>query len=148
MPYRPGGTRSASLCTKTIRPLPPAMFDTLLADDNPSFRRSLRRILNRHYPSMRIAEAGNVLEAATLGFARRHRLVFTDIKLPDGNGLDLARRIKTADPAAHVCVVTQYDIPEYREAARRCGADHFIVKDETTEETIVALVDALLAAQA
>lgn len=121
------------------------MLNVLLADDNPAFRLSLRRILAKHFPFVAIVEAGNGREAAALGAMRHPQLIFMDVKFPDGNGLDLTKRIRSQQPTPLVCIVTQYDIPEYREAAKQCGADHFILKDETSEEFIVALVSNALA---
>jgi DNA-binding NarL/FixJ family response regulator len=122
------------------------MFKTLLVDDNDSFRRSLRSVLERHFPFMTIEEAAS--GAAALRPVRELQLVFMDIRLPDANGLELTRRLKAVHPDALVCVVTQFDIPEYREAADRSGADEFILKESFTEAAIVGLVQSMLAARA
>lgn len=121
------------------------MFKTLLVDDNDCFRHSLRTVLERHFPFMTIDEAAS--GAAALRPVRELQLVFMDIRLPDGNGLDLTRRLKAVHPDALVCVVTQFDIPEYREAADRSGANAFILKESFTEAAIVALVRSMLAAR-
>ena len=122
------------------------MFNTLLVDDNDLFRRSLRNVLSRRFPFMMIEEAPT--GAAALQQARKQQLVFMDIRLPDANGLELTRRFKLAYPSALICVVTQYDLPEYREAACSSGANEFILKDSITESAIVALVESMLAARA
>jgi DNA-binding NarL/FixJ family response regulator len=122
------------------------MFKTLLVDDNDCFRRSLRGVLERHFPFMMIEEAAS--GAAALRPVRELQLVFMDIRLPDANGLELTRQLKADHPAALVCVVTQFDIPEYREAADRSGANEFILKESFTEAAIVGLVQSMLAAQA
>jgi DNA-binding NarL/FixJ family response regulator len=122
------------------------MFKTLLVDDNDCFRRSLRGVLERHFPFMMMEEAAS--GAAALRPVRELQLVFMDIRLPDANGLELTRQLKADHPAALVCVVTQFDIPEYREAADRSGANEFILKESFTEAAIVGLVQSMLAAQA
>jgi DNA-binding NarL/FixJ family response regulator len=43
-----------------------------------------------------------------------------------------------------ICVITSHDILEYREAAFHNGADHFMVKGESTEAEIVGLVESWL----
>ena len=121
------------------------MFHTLIAEDNPSFRQSLRELLNRRFPFMAIEEAADGDEAMDHGTASHHDLVFVDIKMPGHNGLDVTRAIRSGDRSAVICVVTSYDLPEYRNAAQDCGADHFIVKDESTEATVVSLVESILA---
>lgn len=121
----------------------------LLADDNELFRLFLRRILSRHFPAMAIAEARSGDDALMQGAEFHPHLVFMDLKLPDRSGLDLTRQFKSADPGVLIYLVTQHDTPEYRAAARECGADQLIVLGESSEGAIVALVEAnLFGAQA
>lgn len=118
------------------------MFRTLLVDDSDVFRKTLRSLLSKHFPFMRIDEAATGAEA--LNQDHEHRLVFMDIRLPDTNGLELTRQIKAANPTVLVCVITQFDIPEYREAASRSGANGFMLKDSLTEAALVGLVRSVL----
>jgi len=68
-------------------------------------------------------------------------LVLLDIELPDGNGLDLARMIKTVSRGSErdtplppkIVIVTLYDIPAYREAAEAAGTDGFLSKADLGE---------------
>lgn len=121
----------------------PAAISTLLVDDSDVFRKSLRRLLAKHFPAMRIDEAATGEEA--MHQDRDHELVFMDIRLPDTSGLELTRRLKTDHPDTTVCVITQFDIPEYREAAGRCGANGFMLKDGLTEDALVCMVNMALA---
>lgn len=93
---------------------------------------------------MQIAEAADGEEALRQTLSRRFDLIFMDIRLPRGNGLDLTRVIKTDFADSVICVITSYDIIEYREAAFRNGADHFLVKGESTEAEIIGLVESWL----
>ena len=124
------------------------MFQTLIAEDNPVFRQSLKEVLVRRFPFMEIDEAIDGEQALFQGRARNHDLIFMDIKMPGQNGLEVTRAIKSKDREAVVCLVTSYDLPEYRYAAKDCGADHFIVKAESTEKVIVGLVEAVIASRA
>lgn len=117
-----------------------SQFRTLLADDNELFRGFLRDILLRHFPFMLIAEAGSGDHALALDAELHPQLVFMDIKLPGRSGLDLTRQFKKSNPAVLIYLVTQDDFPEYRTAARECGADHVIVMGESSEAAIVAMV--------
>jgi len=119
------------------------MFQTLIAEDNVVFRQSLREVLTRRFPAMAINEAADGEQALLQGMARHHDLVFMDIRMPGKNGLEVTRAIKGGDHEAIVCLVTNYDLQEYRDAAEACGADHFIVKDEFTESMIVRLVESV-----
>ncbi len=119
-------------------------MNALIVEDNATYRQSLRHLLAGRYPSMQIAEAADGEEALRQGLSRRFDLIFVDIRLPDGNGLDLTRTIKSLFVNSMVCVITSYDILEYREAAFHNGADHFMVKGESTEKEIVGLVESWL----
>lgn len=124
--------------------IPTAMFNILLVDDNSLFRQALRDVLILHFPFMFILEAGNGARAMALGAEYCPQLAFINMKLPDGCGLEVVRRFKSAHPATAVCVLTQHDFPEYRFAAREYGADHFIVKGESSGNTIVSMVESTI----
>jgi len=68
-------------------------------------------------------------------------LIFMDIKLPDDNGLDLTRRIKEAYPEKIVIVITHHDIPEYKEASLKSGADYFVSKGSMNSDDIIRLIE-------
>jgi DNA-binding NarL/FixJ family response regulator len=120
------------------------MLNTLIVEDNAAYRQSLHQLLAGRFPSMQIAEARDGEEALRQALSRRFDLVFMDVRLPRGNGLSLTKTIKTVFVDSVVCVITSHDILEYRDAALRNGADHFMVKGETTEADIVGLVESLL----
>jgi len=70
-------------------------------------------------------------------------LIFMDIKLPGENGLDLSARIKAKYPNVIVIILTSYDTPEYREAAVKAKADHFLAKGSSSREGILTLVESI-----
>ena len=123
------------------------MLNTLIVEDNASYRQSLHHLLAGHFPSMQITEAADGEEALRQALSRRFDLVFMDIRLPKENGLNLTRSIKTAFVDTLICILTSHDILEYREAALRNGADHYMVKGDSTEAEIVDLVESWLRAR-
>ncbi len=70
-------------------------------------------------------------------------LIFMDIKLPGENGLELTRKIRAFNSKAKIIILTSHDLPEYRDAARVGGADHFLTKSSSKANDIFALVDHL-----
>jgi DNA-binding NarL/FixJ family response regulator len=118
-------------------------MNALIIEDNATYRQSLRHLLGGRFPSIQIAEASDG-EEALHHLSRSFDLVFVDIRLPDVNGLDLTKTIKSLFVDSMVCVITSYDILEYREAAFHSGADHFMVKGESTEKEIIGLVESWL----
>lgn len=121
------------------------MCRTLIVEDNEIFRRSLKEMLCLHFPHMEIDEAGDGKEALQKVDAYLPDLIFMDIKLPGGSGLDVTRKIKSNYTDAIVIVLTSYDLPEYRDAAFRSGASYFLTKGATSGEEIASLVDSIIA---
>ncbi|MBN1831322.1 MAG: response regulator [Deltaproteobacteria bacterium] len=116
---------------------------TLIVEDNDSFRQALRSLLCSRYPSMSFKEARDGREALNEVAAFDPDLIFMDIKLPGENGLELTRKIRTSNSKVIIIILTSYDLPEYREAARAGGADHFLTKASSKASEIFALVDNL-----
>ena len=105
------------------------MFKTLIVEDGAIFRELLHETLHSRFPSMEIQEAKDGKEAFKTIEALVPDFIFIDIQLPGENGLELAKKVKSIHPDMTVIILTNYDLPEYREAASRCKVDHFIPKD-------------------
>jgi DNA-binding NarL/FixJ family response regulator len=109
------------------------MSRILIVEDGAIFRELLRTTLQSRFPSMEIFEVTNGKEALEQMEALLPELVFIDIRLPDANGLELTAIMKARHPETRVVILTNYDLPEYREAASNYKADHFIPKDTFME---------------
>lgn len=108
------------------------LFSALVVEDSDEFRAALTLLLRQNFPHIRIEEAedGEVaLEKVNLLVPD---MVFMDIKLPGENGISLTKHIKMAFNGVVVVVLSSYDMPEYRQAAFRNGADCFITKGATS----------------
>ena len=111
---------------------PPARF--LLVEDDPTNRLLVRAVLGRAFDA-RVREA-SVTEAPTLAEARAAlatgspAIVLLDVRLPDGNGLDLAREIAALrdEVRPRVVVMSASVLPAERDAAVIAGCDAFIAK--------------------
>jgi DNA-binding NarL/FixJ family response regulator len=114
---------------------------TLIVEDNNSFRQALKSLLSSRYPSMSIKEARDEREALNEVCAFDPDIIFMDIKLPGENGLELTRKIKASHSEVKIIILTSHDLPEYREAARAGGADHFLTKSTSKANDIFALID-------
>jgi DNA-binding NarL/FixJ family response regulator len=119
------------------------LFKTLIVEDNASFRNTLLDILSAQFPSIAIEEAGDGKEALEKVDSFQPHLIFMDIKLPGESGLHVTQKIKTKHPEIVIIILTSYDLPEYREAAYRYGANYFIVKGSSTNREILSLVESI-----
>jgi DNA-binding NarL/FixJ family response regulator len=118
-------------------------FRTLIVEDNPLFRQTIADILATQFPSMVLEEAADGKTALQKIEDAAPDLVFMDIKLPGENGLHLTEHIKRQHPEIIVAILTSYDWPEYRDAAYKFGADHFIMKGSSTNKEIVELIESV-----
>jgi DNA-binding NarL/FixJ family response regulator len=120
------------------------VLKTLIVEDSSFFRQLLKETLISQFPWMEISEATNSEEALQKTKTLLPDLVFLDIKLPGESGLEVTKRIKTEFPDIIVIILTSYDLPEYREAAKEYKANYFLSKGSTTKEGILSLVQSIL----
>jgi len=118
-------------------------FKILIVEDSILFRQLLKQTLHDRFPSIGIYEAMDGEEALRKVEAFLPDLVFMDIRIPGGNGLDLTKRIKALHPNIIVIILTAYDLPEYRELSKQY-ADYFFSKGSSTIENIFTLVQSIL----
>ncbi|MBC8277409.1 MAG: response regulator transcription factor [FCB group bacterium] len=71
----------------------------------------------------------------------RPEVVILDIRLPDGNGIDLLKEIKLRSPAPKIIMFTSYAYPHYRKKCLSAGADYFFNKSSEFEKVIQVLKD-------
>jgi DNA-binding NarL/FixJ family response regulator len=119
------------------------MLKTLIVEDSAVFRKAFKEALCIRFPFMAIEEALDGKEALEKVTTFLPELIFMDIRLPGQNGLELTRRIKTSHPDITIIILTDYDLPEYREAARCGGADGFISKGALNLTDIGALIETI-----
>ena len=78
----------------------------LIVDDEPGMCWALGHILQGSDIVSVTATTGQ--EALRLAERQRFRLAFVDAKLPDAEGLELARRIREADPGIRIVLISGY----------------------------------------
>ena len=121
-------------------------INVLIVEDNKTFRQSLKGVLEKGFSGLNIHEASDALEACNIFKSVIPDIIFMDIKLPGMNGLELTKKIHSEHPDLPIFVLTSYDLPEYREAAYKCGARHFLTKGNAREVDVVRFVSGVLAA--
>lgn len=121
-------------------------FYTLLVEDSIDFRSQLTDVLYQRFPAIKVGEAEDGEVALKEILIQLPDLIFMDVKLPGKNGIELTKDIKIRFNSIVIVVLTSYDIPEYRQAAFRNGADCFIAKGSVScMEDILARVEGVIA---
>jgi DNA-binding NarL/FixJ family response regulator len=120
------------------------MCKTLIVEDNAGFRETLRDLLSSRFPDMLFEESEGGKEVMDKISIFSPDFVFVDIKLKGENGLELTKKIKATYSRAIVIILTAHDLPEYRQAAKENGANHFLSKDSSTAGEIWAVMESCL----
>jgi DNA-binding response OmpR family regulator len=121
----------------------------LVVEDEADLAATYRRLLGHH--GFRVVTAATrdaglrALDDETFAAA------IIDVRLPDGDGLDVVRKARTLVPPAPAIVVTGFPLAHVRQAARTAGAAHFLAKPFEVADLVArvrTLVDAQRAAEA
>ncbi|MEO8430343.1 MAG: sigma-54 dependent transcriptional regulator [Acidobacteriota bacterium] len=113
----------------------------LIVDDESSIRDMLAIFF--HKRGFEVITASSFAEG-TAGAARSNPdLILSDIKMPDGNGLDLLRKVKAESPKTPVIMITAHTSTQDAIEAMKAGAVDYIAKPFNVEE-LGMLVDRAL----
>ncbi len=106
-------------------------FAALIIDDEPDIRTLIAMTLQRM--DLDCYQAANVSEALALLDQRPYHFCITDMKLPDGNGLDLIGVCNHRFPDMPVAMITAYGNMELAVNALKSGAFDVVAKPLDTE---------------
>jgi two-component system response regulator PilR (NtrC family) len=105
---------------------PAAAPRLLVVDDEPDLRTLYELTLVRE--GYDVESAGSVTEAWALLVLNPYDLIITDMRLPDGVGLDLLARLEAAGRPERAIVITAYGSPENAVEALKAGAYDYLTK--------------------
>jgi CheY-like chemotaxis protein len=108
-----------------------ALLKVLVVDDDPVIGKSFDRVLTGK--GYAVITAANGEEALKKLGAEDYDLVYTDIKMPGMNGLEVAERVKASKPWMPVVIITGYGTAEHEARARAAGATRFLHKPLSPE---------------
>lgn len=113
----------------------------LIVDDEEKLRSLLTRIISLE--GFEVLQVGDVKSALALLPHQEVDVVLCDVKLPDGNGIDVTAEIKRIQPLAEVILLTAYgNIPDSVQAIKN-GAFDYITKGDDNNRIIPLLYKAL-----
>ena len=103
----------------------------LVVDDDPVVGRSFDRVLSpKGYAVISAASGAEALERLE---AEKYDMVYTDIKMPGMDGIEVAKRIKASRPWLPVVIVTGYGTEANEAEARAAGVAEFLHKPLSPE---------------
>ena len=111
--------------------LQPAV-NILIVDDDRSLRKMLSFVLAKE--GYQVDEAVSGMDALKKLKGRKYDLVISDIRMPDLNGIELLKKIKTHEQDLPVIMITAYAATHDAIEAMKLGAEDYIMKPFNLEE--------------
>lgn len=121
------------------------MKKVLVIDDVEKLRTLLARLIKAE--GFEVIEAGDCKTALLKLDQHEITAVLSDVKLPDGNGVDLIHKIKARSPLTEIILMTAYGNIQDGVQAMKNGAFDYLVKGDENEKIIPLLHRAIEKAQ-
>ncbi|MCD6065731.1 MAG: sigma-54-dependent Fis family transcriptional regulator [Bacteroidetes bacterium] len=109
----------------------------LIIDDEEKFRQLLARIISLE--GYAVSEAASIQQGLKILQQEKPDIVLTDVKLPDGNGIDILEKIRSVNPLCECIVMTAFGTIHDGVKAMKQGATDYFVKGDDNEQIIPAL---------
>lgn len=122
------------------------MKRVLIVDDHAVVRFGLRSALEANGYAI-VAEASSLAQARAFIAHSNPDVLIVDINLPDGSGFDLIMWVRELSKSITIIVLTLNDASAYTSAARKAGANAYLVKDSPLVEIIAAIDFAIASPQ-
>ena len=114
-------------------------ISVLIADDHTIVRSGVRILLEAETDIRVVGEALNGIEALELAESLQPDIVLMDITMPEMDGLEATRQLKSRYPHINVLVLTMHRSDEYFFEMLKAGASGYILKGAKTSELINAI---------
>ena len=121
----------------------PIVYRIFLVEDHPVMLEGYNRLLTSEPDMVVCGQATSGTEALQAIPHTDLDLVIVDLSIPDLNGLELIKQLRTSNPHLPTLVITAHSEALYGERALRAGARGFISKDAPAEEILKAIHTAL-----
>ncbi|MFE5319747.1 response regulator [Paenibacillus sp. NPDC056579] len=116
------------------------MYKVLIADDEPMIRKGLQKLIEQSgQPLAGIRLAENGLDALRLIGEERPDFLFTDIRMPKLDGLELCRQVSEMDSDIQIVIVSGYNDFEYAQKCVSYGVKEYLLKPISKKSVDAAL---------
>ncbi|HVV71286.1 MAG TPA: response regulator transcription factor, partial [Verrucomicrobiae bacterium] len=113
----------------------------LIVDDHEVTRLGLRTLLSA-YPQFEIlGEATSIAECLEAAERLKPDLILLDVRLADGSGIEVCRRLQRLDVEAKILVLTSFADDDLVFDAISAGADGYLLKEIHGESLVQAIQD-------
>ena len=110
--------------------------DVLICDDHAIFREGLNKVLGDDVNV--VGHASNGKECLELIKSTKPDVVLLDVRMPEMNGIECTRQIRSFNTDIKVIAITQFDEARLVNQMMKSGANGYLLKDTTREEMLKA----------
>jgi DNA-binding NarL/FixJ family response regulator len=115
----------------------------LIVDDHALVRRGIAHVVKEGFPDAEIVEADGAASALEMMRGGAADLALVDVRMPDLDGLELLRAIKSEWPDVPVIMLSTYENAPYVRRALADGAAGYLLKDATPEDLFRSILIAI-----
>lgn len=115
------------------------MIRVLVADDHPVVRHGLCTMLELESDIEVVSRAADGAEAVDAARRTHPDIILMDVQMPNVDGIQALRQIRSDDPQARVIVLTTYRNEDYIFPSLQAGACGYLLKDTSREELAQAI---------
>ncbi|MFC7340216.1 response regulator [Saccharopolyspora griseoalba] len=110
-----------------------------VVDDHEVIRRGVAALIGAEGDLELVGEAGTVAEALARIPRQEPEVAVLDVRMPDGNGVELCRELRSRMPELRCLMLTSFDDHEALMDAILAGAAGFVLKGVVGEELVGAI---------
>jgi len=111
----------------------------LVVDDHPMVREGIARLVDNEQDLMICGQADDAPEALKAISETKPDIAVVDVSLKSSSGIELMKSIKAQYPKLPVLVLSMHNEALYAERALRAGAMGYIMKQEASENLLIAI---------
>jgi DNA-binding NarL/FixJ family response regulator len=106
----------------------------LIVDDHTLVRHGIALLVKECFSDAEVREAGSADDAIDLLKGETFDVALLDVRMPDRDGLELLREMKSTWPQTPVLMLTTFDHATYVKQALADGANGYMLKDSSPED--------------
>lgn len=115
------------------------MIKVLIADDHALIRKGLKQILDDSEDMRVTGEAESGMQAIQMSLQNDYDMILLDISLPDKNGIDVLKQIKTNKPDTPVLMLSMHAEDQYAVRSMKAGAAGYLNKQSAPAQLLTAI---------
>lgn len=101
-------------------------YNVLYVEDDENIRNPTRKLLEKFFNTVDVASNGN--EGLNIYKEKQHDLIFSDIKMPVMNGIELVKAVKDLNPDQNIIIISAYDESAYLMELINMKVEQFLLK--------------------